>query len=305
MNESVTVAAEAPHYDFRAAERDGSAPGRSAAVSGSTMCRRTTSPNITLWRCSLIPAGRSTWDTCATTRSATSWRATSGHAAFRCCTRWAGTHSACPAENAARERNIRRAKWTSENIATMRAELQRMGLSLEWEREFATCDPALLRPSTEAVPRFPARGPRRAQAKLGELGYRRWHGAGQRTGDRRPRLAFWRAGGKGAAEPVVPEDHRLRPGPARRARHAGSLARARSPDAAAAYLAQLVCYQHDRARGHPTHEASALDDADLVFPSMHDVAGLPCGRKGAKSAPFSNRRHFPDRGVVLRRPICG
>ena len=47
-----------------------------------------------------------------------------------------------PAENAARERGIHPAKWTRENIATMRAELQRMGLSLEWEREFATCDPA-------------------------------------------------------------------------------------------------------------------------------------------------------------------
>jgi leucyl-tRNA synthetase len=47
-----------------------------------------------------------------------------------------------PAENAARERGIHPAKWTWENIATMRAELQRMGLSLEWEREFATCDPA-------------------------------------------------------------------------------------------------------------------------------------------------------------------
>ena len=46
-----------------------------------------------------------------------------------------------PAENAARERGIHPAKWTRENIAAMRAELQRMGLSLEWEREFATCDP--------------------------------------------------------------------------------------------------------------------------------------------------------------------
>ncbi len=46
-----------------------------------------------------------------------------------------------PAENAARERGIHPAAWTRENIATMRAELQRMGLSLEWEREFATCDP--------------------------------------------------------------------------------------------------------------------------------------------------------------------
>ena len=47
-----------------------------------------------------------------------------------------------PAENAARERKTHPAKWTWENIANMRAELQRMGLSLDWTREFATCDPA-------------------------------------------------------------------------------------------------------------------------------------------------------------------
>ncbi|MDE2581788.1 MAG: leucine--tRNA ligase [Rhodospirillales bacterium] len=47
-----------------------------------------------------------------------------------------------PAENAARERGIHPAKWTWDNIANMRGELQRMGLSLDWEREFATCDPA-------------------------------------------------------------------------------------------------------------------------------------------------------------------
>ncbi len=46
-----------------------------------------------------------------------------------------------PAENAARERGIHPSKWTHENIAAMKAELQRMGLSLEWDREFATCDP--------------------------------------------------------------------------------------------------------------------------------------------------------------------
>ncbi len=42
-----------------------------------------------------IPAARSTWGTCATTRWATWWRATSGRAASTCCTRWAGTRSAC------------------------------------------------------------------------------------------------------------------------------------------------------------------------------------------------------------------
>ncbi len=47
-----------------------------------------------------------------------------------------------PAENAARERGIHPARWTHDNIAAMRAELRRMGLSLDWAREFATCDPA-------------------------------------------------------------------------------------------------------------------------------------------------------------------
>lgn len=47
-----------------------------------------------------------------------------------------------PAENAARERGVHPAQWTYQNIANMRAELKRMGLSIEWDREFATCDPS-------------------------------------------------------------------------------------------------------------------------------------------------------------------
>ena len=46
-----------------------------------------------------------------------------------------------PAENAARDRKIHPAKWTYDNIKNMRAELVRMGLSIDWSREFATCDP--------------------------------------------------------------------------------------------------------------------------------------------------------------------
>ena len=45
-----------------------------------------------------------------------------------------------PAENAAIEHGIHPAKWTTENIANMRKQLKRMGLSYDWEREFATCD---------------------------------------------------------------------------------------------------------------------------------------------------------------------
>ncbi|MCB1593245.1 MAG: leucine--tRNA ligase, partial [Alphaproteobacteria bacterium] len=45
-----------------------------------------------------------------------------------------------PAENAAIERNEHPKKWTHENIAAMRTQLQSMGLSIDWDREVATCD---------------------------------------------------------------------------------------------------------------------------------------------------------------------
>ena len=46
-----------------------------------------------------------------------------------------------PAENAAMERGINPRTWTYDNIASMRAQLKAMGLSLDWTREIATCDP--------------------------------------------------------------------------------------------------------------------------------------------------------------------
>src|SRR3954452_15086110 len=47
-----------------------------------------------------------------------------------------------PAENAAMQNNSHPATWTYANIATMKAQLKSMGLSLDWSREIATCDPS-------------------------------------------------------------------------------------------------------------------------------------------------------------------
>ncbi|MEO8683563.1 MAG: leucine--tRNA ligase [Devosia sp.] len=46
-----------------------------------------------------------------------------------------------PAENAAMERKVHPGSWTRQNIAAMKAQLKSMGLSLDWTREIATCEP--------------------------------------------------------------------------------------------------------------------------------------------------------------------
>ncbi len=46
-----------------------------------------------------------------------------------------------PAENAAMERGGHPKEWTYANIADMRAQMKPLGLSIDWSREFATCDP--------------------------------------------------------------------------------------------------------------------------------------------------------------------
>jgi leucyl-tRNA synthetase len=46
-----------------------------------------------------------------------------------------------PAENAAMKNKVPPAKWTYENIATMKAQCQALGLAIDWSRELSTCDP--------------------------------------------------------------------------------------------------------------------------------------------------------------------
>ena len=50
-----------------------------------------------------------------------------------------------PAENAAIQNNVPPAQWTDQNIADMRAQLQRLGFAYDWDRELATCTPEYYR----------------------------------------------------------------------------------------------------------------------------------------------------------------
>src|SRR5881392_4091553 len=46
-----------------------------------------------------------------------------------------------PAENAAMANKVPPAKWTYDNIATMKKQLRSLGFAIDWERELATCSP--------------------------------------------------------------------------------------------------------------------------------------------------------------------
>jgi len=46
-----------------------------------------------------------------------------------------------PAENAARQNNLDPKTWTESNIDTMRSQLKKLGLSIDWDKEISTCSP--------------------------------------------------------------------------------------------------------------------------------------------------------------------
>jgi len=46
-----------------------------------------------------------------------------------------------PAENAARQNNLDPKTWTESNIKTMRSQLKKLGLSIDWDKEISTCSP--------------------------------------------------------------------------------------------------------------------------------------------------------------------
>ena len=131
-----------------------------------------------------------------------------------------------PAENAAMENKVAPAKWTYDNIAYMKKQLQSLGFAIDWTRELATCTPDYYRWNQWLFLRMLERGHRLQEDRRGELGSGRSDRARQRAGDRRPRLAHRRAGREARDPDVLHADHAVRRRAARRARAAARLARA-------------------------------------------------------------------------------
>ena len=121
-----------------------------------------------------------------------------------------------PAENAAIKRGVHPKPWTYQNIDTQRATFHRLGVSFDWSRALNTCDPDYYRWTQWLFLRFFERG----------LAYRKaspvnWCPNDQTVlaneqVDQRPLRALRRPGREARADPVVLQDHRLRPAAAGR-----------------------------------------------------------------------------------------
>ena len=102
----------------------------------------------------------------------------------------------------------------------------------------------------------------------GELGSGRPDRAGQRAGDRRPRLAQRRDGRKARDPAVVPEDHRLRAGTAGRPGHAAAAGRMRSRPCSATGSAAAKAWK----------SSSRVAGASEPLTRVHHAPGHPDGR---------------------------
>ena len=98
-----------------------------------------------------------------------------------------------PAENAAMKNKVPPAKWTYDNIAHMKAQMQAMGLAIDWSREVTTCAPDYYQWNQWLFLKMLRSRHRRAAHAGRQLGPGGPDRAGQRAGHRRPRLAQRRA----------------------------------------------------------------------------------------------------------------
>ena len=122
------------------------------------------------------------------------------------------------------ERKVHPGAWTRQNIAAMKSQLQSMGLSLDWAREIATCDPSYYKHQQKMFLDFLKAGlVERKQSKVNWDPVDMTVLANEQVIDGK-RLALGRAGRAARADAVVLQDQRLRRGAAGGARHARALA---------------------------------------------------------------------------------
>ena len=136
-----------------------------------------------------------------------------------------------PAENAAIERKVHPKTWTYQNIDAMKKQLKSMGLSLDWSREIATCDPAYYKHQQKMFLDFLRSGlVERKQSKVNWDPVDNTVLANEQVIDGRG----WRSGALGRAaraDAVVLRHHQIRRAAARRAGRARPLAPQSSPNA--------------------------------------------------------------------------
>ena len=116
-----------------------------------------------------------------------------------------------PAENAAMKNGVPPAQWTRDNIADMKAQMQAMGLAIDWSREVATCDPSYYKWNQWFFLKMLEKG----------IAYRKtqvvnWDPVDQTVlaneqVDRRPRLAHRRAGREARDPGLLPRRSRSTP----------------------------------------------------------------------------------------------
>ena len=145
-------------------------------------------------------------------------------AASTCCTRWAGTRSACPPSSTPSRPARTRARRRAKNIATFKRQLKMLGFSYDWSREIDTTDPGYVTLDAVDLPQALRARASRTRRDPRQLVPRARHGARQRGGHRRQERARRPPGRAPAAAPVDAQDHRVRR-PARRRPRRARLAR--------------------------------------------------------------------------------
>ena len=115
-----------------------------------------------------------------------------------------------PAENAAIKNGVPPAKWTYDNIAHMKGQMQAMGLAIDWSREVATCSPAYYKWNQWLFLKMLEAGIAERTYTGRQLGPGRQDRAGERAGDRRQGMALGRAGREARDPGLLPQHHAIR-----------------------------------------------------------------------------------------------